>query len=154
MTDILELVERLDKLHAKAKEDLGPLCNVGVVPYDFMSAGRAWLVSNGKLCLNAALLRDVPAEFIAELINAWPQLSAALQAGWVRVEERLPTHIHSVLMRVVADGLVISDTPYTEIGIYNDKRGKWQMNYGDDDIDVSVTHWQPLPAPPEKQNER
>jgi hypothetical protein len=77
------------------------------------------------------------------------ELAAAREAlRWIPVEERLPTHIHSVLMYVVSDGGALQDSPYVEIGIYNDTRGKWQMNYGDDDIDVEVTHWMPLPELP------
>jgi hypothetical protein len=67
--------------------------------------------------------------------------------GWIPVGERLPTHIHSVLMWVVNDHQVEGE-PYREIGIYNATRAKWQMNFGDDDIDVEVTHWMPLPAAP------
>jgi hypothetical protein len=73
----------------------------------------------------------------------------AAACQWIAVSERLPTHIHSVLIRVTKEGRSLSDLPYTDIGIYNDRRGKWQMNDGDgDDIDVEVSHWMPLPPAP------
>ena len=70
-----------------------------------------------------------------------------MNAAWVAAADRLPTHIHSVLIVVINDGGI--SEPYIEIGIYNDRRGKWQMNSGDDDIDVEVSHWMPLPELPD-----
>jgi hypothetical protein len=67
-------------------------------------------------------------------------LHIAPEAPWIPVGERLPTHVHSVLMLVTNDGLASFDGhPYVEIGIYNAKRGRWQMNFGDDDVDVEVS---------------
>ena len=69
--------------------------------------------------------------------------------AWIPVGERLPTHIHSVWIWVTDDHLAISDAPYGEVGVYNAERGQWQMNFGDDDIDVEVSHWQPIEPPQE-----
>lgn len=67
--------------------------------------------------------------------------------GWIDVRKRLPTNIHSVLIYVVG-GPGHHGEDFTDIGIYNDTDRRWQMNLGDDDVVVQVSHWRALPEPP------
>jgi hypothetical protein len=60
------------------------------------------------------------------------------RSPWVSVKERLPKHDNDVLM--VVDGV---EGKFIYIGHYN--RWWWL----DDSTTYNVTHWQPLPEPPE-----
>jgi hypothetical protein len=71
------------------------------------------------------------------------------QAAWVACSERLPTHEYSVLLFVTDCATQVA--PFREIGIYNTKTGRFQINGGDDDIEVEVSHWADLPEPPGAQ---
>jgi hypothetical protein len=70
-------------------------------------------------------------------------------SGWISIEDRLPTHIYSVLGWIVAPGDIVVGKPFANPVIWNARRGKWQCGgYDFDDIDVEVTHWQRLPLGP------
>lgn len=63
----------------------------------------------------------------------------AAQSEWISVEERLPK-INTYVLAVTHRGLVISDR------VCDYGRGKeWVSGHSDNPI----THWQPLPEPPE-----
>lgn len=63
----------------------------------------------------------------------------AAQSEWISVEERLP-EINTYVLAVTHRGLVISDR------VCDYGRGKeWVSGHSDNPI----THWQPLPEPPE-----
>ena len=71
------------------------------------------------------LVKDAPA------VDAIPR--------WINVEERLPEHMDDVLVWV--GGLV-------EVGCYDESNECWELyTYVGDG---SVTHWMPLPEPPEE----
>lgn len=73
---------------------------------------------------------------------------------WISVDERVPTHMYSVLGYVVGGDLHF-DADYCAVVGYNEKRRRWQMNDGPEDIDVPVSHWMDLPrAPPGSMNPR
>lgn len=69
--------------------------------------------------------------------------------AWISVDERLPTHIYSVLAYVVAGGFAAYGEPMKDIVCYNPKSGEWLQNVGDigDEV-VTVTHWMDLPDDP------
>lgn len=68
---------------------------------------------------------------------------------WVPVGERLPTHIYTVLGWITC-GAGIGVEPFAETCIYNPRREKWQCAVGgEDDIDVTVSHWMDIPPAPD-----
>ena len=71
---------------------------------------------------------------------AWQTWQArAAQSEWISVEERLP-EINTYVLAATHRGLVISDR------VCDYGRGKeWVSGHSDNPI----THWQPLPEPPE-----
>lgn len=76
-------------------------------------------------------------------------MHVAPDAAWIRAEVRQPEHMQSVLMVVTHDGLPCFDGhPYVELGVYNATRDRWQMSFGDRDIDVQVSAWMPEPSVP------
>ena len=68
-------------------------------------------------------------------------------AEWISVEDRLPEDIQSVL---VTDGLEVT------IGWWRSLKYEWDVSLYDpgDVVDDTVTHWQPLPSPPEQVGSR
>lgn len=73
--------------------------------------------------------------------DAWQAWQArAAQSEWISVEERLPK-INTYVLAVTYRGLVIIDR------VCDYGRGKeWVSGHSDNPI----THWQPLPEPPEE----
>ena len=63
-------------------------------------------------------------------------------AEWIRVEDRLPEDVYSVVM---------SDGKSVAVGWYGVAATKWRAEFYDKrEFNLeSVTHWQPLPAAPE-----
>lgn len=63
---------------------------------------------------------------------------------WIKVTERLPEHERSVLVIVLCD-----DGSTYDIAHYDENRKRW---FDESDYDASIypTHWQPLPAQPDK----
>jgi hypothetical protein len=74
------------------------------------------------------------------------RLARPAKEGWIATSERLPTHEYSVLLFVTECAVAIP--PFREIGIYNTKTGRFQINNGDDDVEVWASHWADLPEPP------
>ena len=80
------------------------------------------------------------------LANIRAALSEAKAGGWVAVEQApLPRDDGSYLVANAARGVV---APYVRGVIHNNTGTNWDWNYGD-----SVSHWQPLPAPPAQRGE-
>ncbi len=75
-------------------------------------------------------------------------------ANWIAVEDRLPTHLHSVLGYVVSGGLVVMDEKMIDCVSYDPERKVWLQSLGTEDAHVTVSHWMPLPYPPFKRTER
>jgi hypothetical protein len=66
---------------------------------------------------------------------------------WIPVGERLPRHIEEVLGVIVAPAHI--GVPFAHIVMWNERRQKWQLGgFDDDDIDVEVSHWMPVPPLP------
>lgn len=74
------------------------------------------------------------------------------KSEWISVEERLPRYNDKVLVyRPTMGEKILADT-YK--GYYNEDTGDWEegwVNFGQNLIGMNViTHWMPLPEPPEK----
>lgn len=64
---------------------------------------------------------------------------------WIPVGERLPEEPTYATIIVCVTGGGVTVARYC--------RGRWSEEVGDDSWDIDVTHWQPLPDPPEKEIE-
>ena len=86
-----------------------------------------------------------------EFIHDWPYSTAeeAYLAGhadaqpkWISVDERLPEPWRNVLIGVAEPEKVLAP------GYWNDRDKQWLYFWNDKEV-PSVTHWMPLPEPPE-----
>lgn len=81
----------------------------------------------------------------AKIKTNHPQLSTPLMAlhegKWIRCEDMLPSDNNDVLV-------VVMDNGDSEIRIGFCNSDRW-YSYTDDDKLANVTHWMPLPEPPE-----
>lgn len=75
-----------------------------------------------------------------ELVELTGELAS--KPRWIPVSERLPEARDHVL---VYAGFF---QPFNEVS-YIDAEGKWRFAYDDTEVPI-VTHWQPLPEPPEE----
>lgn len=82
----------------------------------------------------------IPADVVIEDIRSMPTLTSPNE--WVSVEEKLPPPKQNVLAYSTRSGIAEAD--------YAD--GVW-MQYRWSAVMESVTHWMPLPEPPEKESE-
>ena len=82
----------------------------------------------------------IPADVVIEDIRSMPTLTSPNE--WVSVEEKLPPPKQNVLAYSTRAGIAEAD--------YAD--GVW-MQYRWSAVMESVTHWMPLPEPPEKESE-
>lgn len=82
----------------------------------------------------------IPADVVIEDIRSMPTLTSPNE--WVRVDERLPPPKQNVLAYSLESGIAEAD--------YGD--GVW-MQYRWSAVMQGVTHWMPLPVPPEKEGE-
>ena len=92
----------------------------------------------GILCLD---LNENAADAIENLQAQMPR--------WISVEERLPETDDFVIVAVLDER---GDTPYqyTDFGWYLDAARCWIVNA---EQRRDITHWMPLPAPPEEETE-
>lgn len=88
---------------------------------------------------------------IGELKRQFGELARAAgfcQRGeWVPVSEATPPHCVSVIIWITG-GTLHHGEDYQDIGIYNSRTGKFQVNNGDDDEEVPVSHWHPMKTGP------
>ena len=82
--------------------------------------------------------------FAAVLFKVW--LARAEQTGWIRVEDRLPEESGRFLVRYESTS---EETPYTTIVRYNAENRTFRSLFLRIDQENPITHWQPLPQPPE-----
>ena len=63
---------------------------------------------------------------------------------WIPVTEKLPEDW--------VDVLVLSELDFCETAVYIGIPGKWRVTWNHDMLEKnSITHWMPLPEPPEKE---
>ena len=70
----------------------------------------------------------------------------AAQSEWISVEERLPEESGRFLVRYESTS---EETPYTTIVRYNAENRTFRSLFLLIDQENPITHWQPLPEPPE-----
>lgn len=139
MSEMNELIERLDALYAKATK--------GEWQTTTLSNGSEWGVCDKR---RGHMIADCygteargNARLMVALVNAWPEIRKAMCAaapagkdGWIDVKERLPEQGKDVLAGTRA-----------EVAIASLSGPVWC--YAEDGCSMSgVTHWQPLPAAP------
>lgn len=105
---------------------------------------RALAVAHEGVTDNAFVVRSGEFEPV-------PALPPAV--GWIDAKQRKPTHIYSVLGWLIGP-YNIAIEEHAEIVAWNPDRKQWQCGgYGDDDVDVQVSHWMDLPASPSTKGE-
>jgi hypothetical protein len=73
-------------------------------------------------------------------------------SNWISVKERLPEKLLYVLVYAIDSGgysptrKTYPCAPQTAID-YLENNGKWSSGH----LRIKITHWQPLPAPPEEK---
>ncbi|EOO8194354.1 DUF551 domain-containing protein [Escherichia coli] len=73
--------------------------------------------------------------------------SPVTQDGWISCSERMPEETGDII--VVSDGIVMSGISYSRRdGFY-----MAALEYDDDEPIGGVTHWMPLPEPPQEVNQ-
>ena len=95
----------------------------------------------------------LPIKFDGHTVGVWKRdLDAAPTVNpyeWISVEDRLPEDSDDYLVYV-------RYTPFTKIVTkrsYSKERGWYGVQHSHYYIEIGVTHWMPLPAPPtEKEN--
>lgn len=99
----------------------------------------------------AAAREDIP--YLLSLVDELTAEVEQLREGqrWIPVSERLPETANSVLIRVAHPGQAMKG--FTDIACYSrDKKhpqfSGWYFN-DREKVESDVTHWMPLPAPPE-----
>ena len=85
----------------------------------------------------------------SEMTDIVDVVKSVITPAWVSVNDRLPTHIYSVLAYVVDGGFAKYGEPMKDIVVYSPETGEWLQNIGDaGDEAVTVTHWMDLPPDP------
>ena len=119
-----------------------------------MQALKRLRVETGSLaCFGCGHEHNCSTQGCAILRNAVGHMEAALERAtltppneWVSVEERLPEKNAQVLMWSAKWNIA-------EAGSYYNGRFWVYSEIGDAYIADDITHWMPLPAPPEKEKE-
>ena len=142
-----ELVKALRNAQEKYKNDI---VSVGRIRIDEMARDCADHIEQlakenvSQQCKILMLTSEV--EELRQVASENSELKEAQR--WVPVGERLPENDDWVLARVL-----YSDVPddFSTLFAWHSYSGRWHVNTGKEDtVNMPVTHWQPLPAAPEK----
>lgn len=138
--EIETLKERVNTLEAALECALNP-----TTPSDLQLA-QDTLIASGEL--------------VEAIANNWKTRLAALEAEnaamreaarWIPVGEKLPEPDKSVLVLFRYDGDGFPEIPRIGFGIkFLDEH---EIHTIDGDFDTTVTHWRPMPPPPEQDEE-
>ncbi|QPW26472.1 DUF551 domain-containing protein [Edwardsiella ictaluri] len=115
-----------------------------------------WVLSDYNLCGSdrAFLDKDISGEYVWPAIRIAWKLWQAAQPKWIKCSEQMPPE--NVLV-VIADqnsyGVYGSAVATRRAGYFHPAEGLKASNYDGGaivEIDMEVTHWMPLPNPPEE----
>ena len=137
---IMENAELIKALRCKEYFDL---CNVENCRYHLTNTKSGCKCAIKLMATDAAAALEAAEKRIAELEAA---------QRWIPVTERLPEDGNDVLVTYLG---YTDKKPYSddvakwslELNGYN---GGWLWSLDDSDVEVEITHWQPLPQPPQK----
>lgn len=105
-------------------------------------------------CGTLALVKTVNPEVSASVTLARPTLTPPNE--WVSVEERLPDKHDEYIVCACDEGEPIDERIWGNTVVvfadYYDGTFTWYEGNREYDISDIVTHWMPLPAPPERRN--
>ncbi|EQA5902419.1 DUF551 domain-containing protein [Escherichia coli] len=111
-------------------------------PSEVYALGR----TAGWNACRAAMLHSVEPVSQAYKLNALAGNSPVTPDGWISCSERMPEETGDII--VVSDGIVMSGISYSRRdGFY-----MAALEYDDDEPIDGVTHWMPLPEPPQEVN--
>ncbi|EPY2505840.1 DUF551 domain-containing protein [Escherichia coli] len=101
---------------------------------------------DGWNACRAAMLHSAEPVSQAYKLNALAGNYPVTPDGWIRCSERMPEETGDII--VVSDGIVMSGISYSRRdGFYIAA-----LEYDDDEPIGGVTHWMPLPEPPQEVN--
>lgn len=111
-------------------------------PSEVYALGR----TAGWNACRAAMLHSAEPVSQAYKLNALAGNSPVTPDGWISCSERMPEETGDII--VVSDGIVMSGISYSRRdGFY-----MAALEYDDDEPIDGVTHWMPLPEPPQEVN--
>jgi len=90
------------------------------------------------------ILQNSEIQEIIHEVEKFQKENGQEQQGWIPVEERLPEIDQSVIATTFINGKYEVLREYAFI----DKRNQWYWNDGINKVANKVTHWRPLPPPP------
>lgn len=108
--------------------------------YDCSECGNS-PIECGEYCNKCGARMDGEAKALNNT-NHSVDINKMVQNQWISVNEQLPETYIEVLVCFKADG--------SKVIAFVNRFGKWKNASTDNLIESEITHWMPLPAPPEK----
>ena len=85
----------------------------------------------------------IPLHYAETIINTAPTITAENgNTPWISVKDRLPKHNEKVLCLCHAN--------IYEVLVWDNREREWYHDIEHSYLETFVTHWMPLPAPPEE----
>lgn len=140
-THLNKLCHKLyDELKGRGFEVDGRCCRCGGPLMTYYCEDRLYLIACEK-CGTLALTKSAAPQVAANLTlrrPTLPQPSGEPLTGWVNLNERLPEKRKNVLVRYGNGRIGIDWIDSTQCFVFDELYGR-------------VTHWMPLPAPPDRR---
>ncbi|HBB0702912.1 TPA: DUF551 domain-containing protein [Escherichia coli] len=118
----------------------------GIAPNDSSTTIQALRIALDGIERSDAMLHGAEPVSQTYKLNQLSGNSPATPDGWISCSERMPEETGDII--VVSDGIVMSGISYSRRdGFY-----MAALEYDDDEPIGGVTHWMPLPEPPQEVN--
>ena len=127
MNDLISKSEVISKIESLISHYSWRLHDNSLSQEDFM------VIISGKL--------NVLKEALISIKKIHP-LNLASKSAWISCDDRLPEHLKNVLV-CTKKGVVIE-------AYYDEENKEWTITNSESRI-TNITHWQPLPEPPERR---